>query len=99
MEHMSIATTRTASRQALARPGQPVRGVIGGPALHLPEQPLIPGQVKEDDARGSLMISDPVVRPKIVKAAGSPDHCGTPHAGQITRIRPPPGTFSNVPKD
>ena len=26
---------------------QPVRGVIGGAALHLPQQPLIPGQVKE----------------------------------------------------
>ncbi|HJZ02057.1 MAG TPA: hypothetical protein VJ305_15135 [Streptosporangiaceae bacterium] len=27
--------------------GQPVRGVIGGTALHLAQQPLIPGQVKE----------------------------------------------------
>jgi hypothetical protein len=28
-------------------PGQPVRGVIGGAALHLPQQPLLAGQVKE----------------------------------------------------
>ena len=27
--------------------GQPVRGVISGAALHLPQQPLIPGQVEE----------------------------------------------------
>ena len=46
MEHMSIATTRTASRQPGGL-GQPVRGVIGGAALHLAQQPLIPGQVKE----------------------------------------------------
>ena len=47
MEHMSMATTSIASRQAGPRLGQPVRGVIGGAALDLAQQPLIPGQVEE----------------------------------------------------
>ena len=47
MEHMPVATTWTASRQAGGGLGQPVRGVISGAALHLPQQPLLPGQVKK----------------------------------------------------
>jgi hypothetical protein len=44
---MSIATTRTADRQAGGGLRQPVRGVIGGAAFHLAQQPLAAGQVKE----------------------------------------------------
>ena len=42
-----MATTRTRVPPGGGGLGQPVRGVIGGAALHLPQQPLIPGQVKE----------------------------------------------------
>jgi hypothetical protein len=47
MLHKSMQATWTASRQAGGGPGQPVRGVIGRAALHLPQQPLLAGQVEE----------------------------------------------------
>ena len=47
MLHMSMQTTRTGVPPGRGGPGQPVRGVIGGAALHLPQQPLPAVQVKE----------------------------------------------------
>jgi hypothetical protein len=52
---------------ARRRLGQPVRGVIGGAALDLAQQPLIPGQVEETRV--------PAVRQQLVPASvriGSP---------------------------
>jgi len=46
MVHRSMQTTWTASSQA-GGAGQPVRGVIGGAALYLPQHPLLAVQVEE----------------------------------------------------
>ena len=55
-------------------------------------------RILEHDARGFLMISDPVVRPKIVKAAGScitatrHNHAMSPRTGRAPGAR----TFRNT---
>ena len=45
-----MQTTWTACRHADVARGQPVRGVIGGTALHLPQQPLPAGQAGQAGA-------------------------------------------------
>jgi hypothetical protein len=55
-------------------------------------------RILEYDARGSLMISDPVVRPKIVEAAGSLRHAARTSDHPEQARRQAPGTFSNTPR-
>ena len=47
MLHMSMHTTWTASRHSGVAPATPVRGVVSGAALHLPQQPLLAVRVEE----------------------------------------------------